>query len=114
MRPAHRLRSVRSADNSVQPEKRKNMMWNEADIEMAEAVQASNHRATLLGGGMGAESMRAAVDCVKYWLDAGYFAGSFDALIQVLEDNADWRPTDSEFDEMQWAGWEAHVDGQVA
>jgi len=88
-------------------------MWNEADIEMAEAVRASNHREALLGAGVGETEMRCCVGAIKYWLDAGYFNGSFEALVQVLDDNPEWRPTDAQFDAMQWAGWQAHVDGQV-
>jgi len=89
------------------------MIWNDVDIEMAEAIQASDHRATLLSGdGMSEEDMRECERCATVWLDAGYYDGGFDAVIHTLEDNPKRRPTDEQFDEMQWNSWHASEEGK--
>ena len=52
------------------------------------------------------------MQCVAAWLDAGYYGGGFDAVLDTLEDNPVWRPTDLQFDEIQWDGWQASEEGK--
>ncbi len=89
------------------------MIWNDADIEMAEATRIADHMTHLLGGGMTEQEIKQCVQSVAAALDAGYYGGSpFEAVTTLLENNPAWRPTDLQFDEIQWDGWHASEEGK--
>ena len=62
------------------------MIWNDADIEMAEATRTADHMTHLLGGGMTEQEIKQCVQSVAAALDAGYYGGSpFEAVTTLLE-----------------------------
>jgi hypothetical protein len=85
----------------------------DADMYMAQAVADSNHRGSLLSDeGVSRATVEILTKRATELLD-GWCQSSFEATTRVVEDNAGLgRPSEEQFDTIQWNAWAASELGQ--